>query len=119
MRVMERNKTKIAYALYLGKSDVTDSDGNKTGEKTVSYSEPIEMLASVSAAKGTAEIEQFGSDLNYSRKIVTEDMSCQIDEHSLIWINNATSDSHDHVVVGVARSLNFIAYAVKEVSVTK
>ena len=70
----------------------------------------------VSASRGVASEEMFGISTNYTKVLVTDDVNCPIDEHSILWIDKPVTGPHDYVVVRVAKSLNSIAYAVLEVS---
>ena len=56
MRTVHRNKREISYALYSGVTDVVDSEGNLTGEQTVSYAAPVTTRMNVSGGRGRAEI---------------------------------------------------------------
>ena len=119
MRALERNKRPFYYALYTGKTPVVDANDMKTGEYTVSYSDPVQADMNVSAARGVADLEQFGVDVQYSHTACTCDMSCPIDTHSIIWYGaDPNTDAHNYVVVRVARSLNSIVYALQEVNVS-
>ena len=123
MKALARNKQTVYYALL---SSVTDETvGNyKTGEKAKSYTTPVEMRVNVSAARGTADVEQFGVNDNYDRTIATDDMACPIDETSILWVGVPATDAqgnvlpHNYKVVRVAKSLNSIMYAIRKVSVT-
>ena len=122
MMCLAQNKQKFYYAVYSGMSDTVDSNGNYTGAKTKTYGSPVEMWANISAARGDATVEQFGVDDNYSRTIVTDDLSCPIDTDSKLWIGTPAVDSggnvlqHNYRVVRVAKSLNSITYAIREVN---
>ena len=127
MRSLVRNKQKIYYATQLGETQIRDEYGNITGETELSYSEPAEYRINVSAARGTADAEQFGINLNYTKTMTTNDMNCPITETSRLWIGKEPTQivdeeevdvPHNYVVVSVARSINSITYAIKEVSVT-
>lgn len=124
MKIMERNKTSFYYLLYLGKTEAVDSEGYETGEKIVTYSAPVAMKANVSAATGYAQTEQFGNFINYDKVIVTDDMSCPIDEHSVLFLDkepefDATGKPlYDYTVRRVAKSLNSISIAVSLVTVS-
>lgn len=124
MKILNRNKQSIYYCLYQGKESLVDEEGYETGEPVAKYSEAAPLRASVSAASGTAQVEQFGSFINYDKVIVTDDLSCPIDEHSVLFIDKAPeynadgTPKYDYVVHRVARSLNFIAYAVGKVTVS-
>jgi len=127
MRSLVRNKQKIYYALYDTKTDIVDDYGNKTGEYNVTYGEPVEYHINVSAARGTADVEQFGINANYTKTMTTNDLNCPIEETSILWINReptvtvgevTTDIPHNYVVVSVARSINSITYAIREVNVS-
>lgn len=123
MRTAQRNSQKIYYSLYLGKTPIYDEYGNQTGEYDLTYATPVAFTLNVSAARGTSDVEQFGIDLNYSKTMVTHDMTCPINEASRLWIGKeAVIDNvvqpHNYVVLAVAKSINSITYAIKEVSVT-
>lgn len=119
MRGLKRNKQNIYYALYEGKRELTDEYGNKTGESEVLYSAPVLVKMSISAAKGNSELDLFGININYTKTIITDDTNCPIKEDSILWIGNSPQkEPHNYVVVQTAKSLNNIAYAVKEVDVS-
>lgn len=118
MRLLNRNLSTVYYATFTVKTDIPDSDGLKTGEKRNSYSDPVEAQMSVSAAKGEAAYGPFGADLDYTKIVITDDMTCPIDEHSVMWIGASAQEPHNYEIVRVAKSLNHITYAVKEVDVS-
>ena len=123
MRILERNKSSFWYLLYKGIEVVTDEYGNETGETTVLYGDAVEMRANVSAATGNAQVEQFGSFTGYDRVIVTDDLSCPIDENTVLFLDkdpeyDGTKPLYDYIVKRVAKSLNSISYAVSKVSVS-
>ena len=117
MRTLLRNKTKVSYATFAENTPILDGDGMETGEYTSGYSEPVEIWVSVSANKGEASIEPFGTDLDYTKTVITDDLNCPITETSHLWIGVPTSEPYNYSVAKVAKSLNHITYAVKEVSV--
>lgn len=123
MKILERNKSAFWYALYGGKQDVTDENGFFTGEKPV-YEKARMMRASISSAAGTAQMEQFGTLTDYDRVIITDETGCKIDENTVLFIDKEPEYAedgaplYDYVVKRVARSRNFISYAVSKVSVS-
>ena len=122
MHNLRRNERKIAYALYSGRVE-TQISGEYTGEYETTYASPVYAYMNVSAAKGSAEYEPFGIDTAYTKIMVTDDVNCPINEQTILWIGNVSSletdptTPNDYIVVRVAKSLNHIAYAIKEVSV--
>lgn len=124
MRCMARNKRQFYYCLFKGIAPVVDDEDYETGDKLRSYAPPVAMRANVSAASGTAQVEQFGQFISYDKVIITDDMTCPIDEHSVLFIDKAPefdSDGtplYDYVVKRVAKSLNSMSIAVSKVSVS-
>lgn len=156
MRTLDRNKQYIYYATATGKTEIVDAEGYKTGQFTKTYTDIIATRQNISAARGTAEVEQFGQNTNYSKTAVTEDLSLNINENSIAWVDlgkvaaysatetyspsaivyhdsslycckTATTGTwdatkwlaipHNYIVVGVAKSLNSVTYALREVQV--
>lgn len=119
MRNLLRNCTRIYFKLYKGGKPVLDEYGNQTGEVEPIYSDLQTCLISISPNKGTSEIEMFGSIEDYDRTMITHDMTCQIDENTILWLDNAdTNGPHTHTVLMKAPSINAIAYAIKKVKVS-
>lgn len=118
MKALARNKQTVYYALYKEKAKVYDSDGLFTGDHKPTYDTPVKTKMNISPARGLADVEMFGVNTNYTRVMVTDDMSCPIAETSVIWIGaepNQTNSNFNYRVVRVARSLNSITYAIAEV----
>ena len=111
MQSLARNQTQITYRLYTGFTETVDAEGNYTGEKPPTYADPVTIWASVSAARGTADLDMFGVNLSYTNTVIVDDPDCPIDEHSKLEI-----DGKPYAVVRVAKSLNHIAYAVMRVN---
>ena len=125
MRTLARNKIRIFYANYLDKTPLKDEYGNMTGEYEISYTNPMEVCANVSAARGEATTRQFGEDVRYDRIIVLDDPAFPIAETSVLWIDTppkiaedgSTETPYDYIVKQVAPSLNSVSIAVSKVSV--
>ena len=122
MRTMERNKSSYWYLLYDRKE--ADEEGNETGDTRVVYKEAVKRRDNVSAATGTAQVEQFGNFISYDKVIVTDDLSCPIDENTVLFIDKEPeydddgNPLYDYIVKRVAKSLNSISYAVSKVTVS-
>jgi hypothetical protein len=120
MRVLERNKQTFYYSLFEGESEVRDYNGNPLPK----YSEAFPCRANISAARGYAENEQFGNNLDYDRVIITDDMKCPITEESVLFVdilpdfNDDGKPLGDYYVKAVARSLNNISYAISKVDIS-
>jgi hypothetical protein len=112
------------YMLLDRQEPILDEWGNETGETKLFYKYPVDMSANISAAGGTAQVEQFGNLTGYDRVIVTADMSCPIDENTVLFIDRQPefddngTPLYDYIVLRVARSLNSISYAVSKVDVS-
>ena len=124
MRIMEINKTSFYYCLYNGMEFLKDEYGNESGEPRIIYDEPIEMQANISPASGTTQVEQFGNFISYDKVIVTDDMNCPIDEHSVLFVdklpeyNKEGNPLYDYTVKRVAKSINSISIAISKVAVS-
>lgn len=121
MKALERNKQKIYYANYSGKTPVTDENGLLTGESELTYTEPVSVKVNVSAARGEAYIDMFGTDLNYTNTIVS-DKDLGIDENSILWVGKEAYQGlevtpHNYIVVSIAKSFNSVVYAIRKVDV--
>jgi hypothetical protein len=121
VRALERNKTSFYYALYLGKEENIDADGNATGTYTILYSNPVECRGNISASSGSVQVEQFGNDLQYDKVVVLDDVNVPIDENSVLWVDKEVEHDKygnpmfDYVVKKVARSLNSVSFAISKV----
>ena len=126
MKTLLRNQRTFWYANIIDKTPIVDSEtGYETGETYIGYSEPVACRANISAARGTADLDAFGINANYSKTIVTEDITLPIDKSTILWIDKEPDEygeagdiKHDYVVVAVAKSINSITIAIKEVSVS-
>lgn len=119
MRNLRRDIQTIHYKMYLGEQNVLDDEGYRTGEQAASYSELRVCEMSVSGNKGNSEISQFGKNLDYDRTMITADTSCEIDEHSVLWIDTDTENPHDFIVMKRSVTPNQIQFAIKQVNVNE
>ncbi len=131
MRVLERNKQTFYYSLYEGKVPILDHNGYETGEYKIKYSQPIKTSGVISPSKGKSQVDLFGRDVEYDRVIMLDDITCPIDESSIIFINYELSKSvdspepilfdsdnnplNDYVVKAIGKSLNSISIAISRV----
>lgn len=128
MRDLKANNRTMWYALYLGQTDAVDENGDYTGDQTISYSEPVQFEANLSATRGTqgftgtgVSYDYFGSDIKYDLIISTANMALPIDEYSLIWTSEPERDGNGNVnynmaefrVKAVARGLYHMKYAIR------
>lgn len=128
MKTMCRNRQKVYYCLRNETENltITDEYGNiiETGEKGVSFDEPVMVEMVAGQRSGTAMSDNlFGDVTDYSRVLYTEDMNCPIEEGTVLFVEKEPefSDSEplfDYIVRAVYKTLNTISYAVKKVSVS-
>lgn len=124
MKTLKRNQTSFWYLLYDRKEPIRDEYGNESGETKVVYQAAVAAQANISAATGSAQVEQFGNFAGYDKVIVTDDLPCPIDENTVLFIDKEPEYSedgtplYDYIVKRVARSLNSVSYAVSKVSVS-
>ena len=86
MKALSRNKQTFYYALYKGYAPVYDANGYRTGEKTVAYEDIVRLRGNISAARGTADLEQFGIEVNYNKTIVLAGTDYPIKEDTVFWL---------------------------------
>lgn len=142
MRLLEKNKQNLKYALQVGEVPIyeRDEDGNiiyievdgqkvpvETGETEVGYSNPIDFRGNIAMSGGEAEAKSFGVDISeYDAVLLMEKDRIPIDETSLIWhmseVKHADEQntivdkkSADYTVKRVQPSLNFTRYLLKRV----
>lgn len=137
MRNLKKNQQNLWYSTYADQITeyYTDSDGNiiydeidgelipRKRSERAGYNNPVSFYANISAGKGTAQEEVFGVSLDYTKTISTSDMNLPISETSLIWFETeptynadgaVNEASADYSVVGIAKSLNNMVYALKK-----
>lgn len=123
MRIMEKYKSQFWYLLFDRLEITYDEYGNEIGTKPL-YKDAAPMRANVSAAAGSAQVEQFGNLAGYDKVILTDDTKCPIDETSVLFVDKQPEYSedgrplYDYIVKRVAKSKNFISLAVMKVSVS-
>ena len=116
MRTLKRNKRPVAYAFYQGTTELTDADGNLTGEYSVQYTEPVKTLMNVSGGRGQADIAMFGLTQTFGRTATTEDLDVVWNTETVMWIEtDPDTEPFDYRVVAVSRTINQVVLALSEV----
>ena len=134
MKCLERNKTSFWYSSYIGKSEIIDEYGNRTGEYQIERANPIKYRANISSARGETESQLFGDTENYDRVIALDNVSPVIDEYTILWldtkprvtasgelerdISGQILTPHNYIVKKVAKSLNSTLIAISKVTVS-
>lgn len=123
MRTLKRNLKPIYVCLYQGKTEITDSDGNYTGETTSAFSNPILIYANVQKITGRVMAEQYGLDEGYDRVAIFDNVElAKIDgfnEQSVLYIDklptfnengepilNDGEPENDYIVKSISTTLN-------------
>lgn len=121
MRTLQRNKRTISYALYTGVSEITDEDGNYTGEYEVTYATPVTTRMNVSGSRGRAEVEMFGIDNPFTHTVVTDDLTTEFNTDTIWWFGIDPGENgevpHNFRCTGVSRTINQVVIALAEVDV--
>lgn len=116
MRTVKRNKRPVAYAFYDGVTELTDTDGNLTGEYSVQYTIPAKTLMNVSGGRGQADIALFGLTQTFARTATTEDLTTPFNTQTVFWVEkNPDTEPFDYRVVAVSRTINQVVLALAEV----
>lgn len=116
MKCLERNKRTFYHAELSTNVPNVNSSGLFTGTYTQTYSAPASYRANISEAKGSAYADYFGVNLNYDKVIITDDMTCPIDEKSVLWVDKTdTTDKADYVVKRKSVTLNHVLYAISRI----
>lgn len=117
MRSLKRNQKKIWYANLIDTNETVDEYGNYTGENAPVYGEKKALDIYVSANTGEISSQIFGNLTDYDRVMSISDISCQINEDSILWIDCDITKSHNFIVKKMSKSLNETLYAIKQVTV--
>lgn len=131
MKLMKRNTQDFYFALYRGKGRVLDEEGKPTFELVENYSKPIKMKGCVSYRSGATnmsmsrqQFEPFGIYADYDKILIVDNPKLPFNSDTLFWIDNIPQtdengeykyDDYDYVTIGIARSLNYIAVAIKRI----
>lgn len=121
MILLRRNLQTVWYRLCEGDEVVRDADGLIEGTQT-SYGDPVAIEVSIAPVEGTTVAQAFGYDEQYDRVLLTDDMSCPINEETVMFIDTeplyedgVLVNTYDYVVKKVAPNLNHIKYFCKRV----
>lgn len=123
MRTLNRNKRKLYYRKYLGRSVIKKND-LETGEYKNRYSNLRVSFQHISAGRGERYIRDFGSSLKYDRKLITS--KTDLVEGDILWVDclpiersgrGFKYNTHDYEVVAKLESLNQDLLAIRKVRV--
>lgn len=129
MRNLDRDKSLIGWVNYKGNEDVMVDD-LYTSEKVVTYYPLKKMKAHVSGAKGSSNIEVFGTDIAYDKTVLMTpfdfhktglDKKDHITENTVFFIDKKPAFSedntplYDYEVVRIAETKNQVVIALRKV----
>ena len=133
MKSLNRDRRKVFVSLYSTKTKVTDG-GVWTGEWQVRRSEPYPIYPTLSANKGEAYAESFGTNISYDKVATIDYVDTGISETAVLWVdtppqfdeqgylvvdeNGDPSVPFDYTVEKVAESPNVTQLAIKKVDVS-
>lgn len=123
MRNLNINKRPLIAYNFLGKEEIVDTNGYKTGSYIVSYSPEIEFMGHISGAKGTTQVEMFGNDIKYDKVInisVKLFKELGLDENSVFMIDGEPqyvdgNPLYDYKIEKIAETLNEVNIAISKV----
>lgn len=124
LKCLNRNLTSFYYCLYEGEEEIKGAENYNTGEYKSTYSAPVKARANISPASGYNAVELFGNSERYDKIIVTDDVSCPINENAVLFIGveptftQEGTPKFNYIVKRVAKSLNAVSIAVKEVKLS-
>ena len=121
MRTIKRNKRPVAYSFYNGIEELSDENGNYTGEYAVSYTTPVKTMMNVSGGRGQADIALFGLTDTFARTATTEDLETNFTTQTVFWVetNPDNGDPFDYRVIAISRTINQVVLALAEVEHTE
>ena len=69
MRNLKKNETKLWYSNYGKGNPILDENGDETGDYDSGYGSPVSFFTTLSASKGNAYADVFGTNLDYTRTL--------------------------------------------------
>ena len=123
MRNLAINKSPICYLNYVGEEKAKDDEGFYTGETIITYTQPKMIMGHISGARGSSQVEVFGTDINYDKTIlltIQEFKKTKINENSVFFINKQPTYEnniplYDYRVVRIAETINEVVIAIEKV----
>ena len=119
MRSLMRNRRPVFYKNFVKTEYEETQAGKKTGKKYPVYSDVKIAYGTVSTPNGTATLEMFGTDENYSKTLVLDKPDMDITENSVMWVDKtyAEGEAYDYIVRKVVKNHNFLFVGLKKVNV--
>jgi len=119
MRDVEKNKRLIYFSTFTQSTPIVDSEGNLTGENSVTYGEISPLRINVSPPSGAIITKAFGKIIDCDRVLFTCRKNLSITQNTVFWIDDLnTEHSHDYEIAGISEGMTAVIYAVKRVTVS-
>ncbi len=115
MRTLKRNRRTLYYAQPTARAEIHDEYGNPTGEYTEGKGEIQSAEMNISPETGVTVLTETGVKISYTRKLVTDDMDCPINELTVLWIDAPTDGDHNYIVKCISKSLNSVKITAERV----
>lgn len=120
MRDLYANTSLVYYKQYLRQEEILDEYGNNTGSYIPIYGELKCARLCVSPNKGNAEYQQFGTLEDYDKTMTTSNTNVEINENSILWIDDAdTKGPYNYVVKAKSSWKNSVQFAIKKVTISE
>ena len=115
MRTLAKNKSSLWIVEPTGKTPLLDSDGFDTGEYTIGYSTPTEVMISLYPSNGAISERIFGKDTSFDMMAVSNEVT--LTENTLLFSTEPTSNfatTYTYDVTAIKKSLNTTNYALRK-----
>lgn len=126
MRNLLLNKRKICGLRFKKAVKLVDSNNHYTGESRVEYYTAQYFYAHISGARGSSQVEVFGTDISYDKTILltkSEFTKLGFDENTVFFVDkklqyadNKITPLYDYRVKRIAETLNEVLIAIEKVS---
>jgi hypothetical protein len=118
LRTLRKNEQTFYYSKCLGKTELLDDNGYRTGVRELSYDVPVKAYGNISANTGEVIYNTYGKQIAYDRILQPRDSALSLDENDVLYLDSDySSGKYDYVIVSVIRSLNVLKYAIRKVNV--
>lgn len=120
MRCLARQRRSVWIGRYMGLVQGKDEHGRLTGQPMPQYKMPREFKPTVSAARGEASADMFGSSIDYDRTVIIDDPKFEASESDVLWVeSDVERDPHDYIIRRISRTGGYTVMAIKRVQVSQ
>ena len=119
MMCLQRNMVPFMFAPLLEVYEKKDDYGNYTGEHVRRFGTPIMCKGNITGARGFADVNGWGMDINYDKTICMSYVPEGLDETSYLWIDDLTADEPDYHVIRIDKGLQFVLIACAKTDVSR